>query len=102
MRFWRLVPDQPREGCWLWTGTPAGGRYGNFKTGRGRESTTAHRFAWELTYGPIPIGMFVCHRCDTPKCVRPDHLFLGTARENTRDMLEKGRHGNQWKTGVNR
>ena len=47
--------------------------------------------AWELTYGPIPAGAFICHHCDVPACVRPGHLFLGTARDNTADMDAKGR-----------
>ena len=51
----------------------------------------AHRVAWELAYGPIPSGLFVCHHCDHGLCVRPDHLFLGTSRQNVRDMMAKGR-----------
>jgi hypothetical protein len=58
----------------------------------------AHRIAWELTNGPIPAGLFVCHHCDTPGCVRPDHLFLGTAQENMQDASRKDRmlHGTKW------
>ena len=51
----------------------------------------AHRVAWELAYGQVPNGLFVCHRCDNPPCVRPEHLFLGTARDNTQDAIAKGR-----------
>ncbi len=50
------------------------------------------RVSWEMHNGPIPKGLFICHRCDNPPCVRPDHLFLGTARDNQQDMRQKGRH----------
>lgn len=86
-RFWRHV--EKGEGCWLWTGfcTPTG--YG--KTSVERRPAYAHRVSWELRYGPIPRGLYVCHSCDNPSCVRPDHLFVATQRENLRDMSLKGR-----------
>ncbi len=87
-RFWPLVERTP--GCWLWTGARYPRGYGNFNVhGRGRP---AHRVAWELTHGPIPDGRLVCHACDNPGCVRPDHLFLGTQSDNMCDMAAKGRH----------
>lgn len=92
-RFERRVDKSDPDGCWPWTGGRSSGGYGVVrKTGRLADgSTTAHRMAWQLTYGPIPDGVEVCHRCDTPPCVRPDHLFLGTSRENAADMVAKGR-----------
>ena len=54
---------------------------------------TAHRYSWELLVGPIPDGLILCHHCDTPLCVRPDHLFAGTHVDNIRDMFAKGRNG---------
>ena len=84
-RFWAMV--EKADGCWLWTGS--GTRYGKMKVA-GKE-VMAHRISWELEYGPITDGLFVLHRCDTPKCVNPAHLFLGTGSDNTRDMDNKGR-----------
>lgn len=84
-RFWSKV--ERTDDCWLWTAHHA--VYGSFWF-EGR-TQSAHRVAWKLTRGPIPVGMLVMHTCDTPTCVRPDHLRLGTNTENTRDMLAKGR-----------
>jgi hypothetical protein len=79
--------------CWLWPGAKFRRGYGNVMVYRdgARHTVTVTRLAWELTYGPIPEGMEVCHRCDRPECYRPEHLFLGTQIENMADMYAKGR-----------
>jgi hypothetical protein len=89
IRFWEKV--EKSDGCWLWTGsvTKSGG-YGQLSVNG--KPVRAHRFIYELLHGPIPVGMRVCHTCDNPPCVRPDHLFLGTPKDNTHDMIRKGRN----------
>lgn len=87
-RFWNGVLKG--EGCWEWQGYTNSGGYG--ATWDKGVSVLAHRASYTFTYGTIPEGMDVCHRCDNPKCVRPDHLFLGTGKDNIRDQIEKGRH----------
>jgi hypothetical protein len=102
-RFWERVDKNgpspthvPSIGnCWLWTGAkrPAPFDYGIIGKGRGWRAT--HRISWEIHNGAIPVGMCVLHRCDTPACVRPDHLFLGTDADNAADRKIKGRNGDR-------
>lgn len=80
------------DGCWLWTGSKNPNGYGQIRVDK--KSILTHRVSWELYKGPIPKGLFVCHHCDTPACVNPNHLFLGTQSDNIQDMLAKGRSGN--------
>lgn len=97
-RFWSLVVKGPD--CWGWNGHTSKG-YGILTVGRYRQGK-AHRFSYELHNGPIPDGMFVCHRCDDPLCTKPDHLFLGTTQDNTADMVSKGRQArNTGRIGIN-
>lgn len=85
--FWGRV-DKTGE-CWLWRGTMHHTGYGVVSIAG--KSVKAQRHAWMLAHGPIPPGLMVCHRCDNPRCVRPDHLFLGTALDNIHDAVSKGR-----------
>lgn len=79
----------PESGCWLWEG--AVDRYGYGKIRDNCHRVQAHRVSWILHNGPIPEGLCVLHKCDVPGCVNPDHLFLGTNKDNTQDALKKGR-----------
>ena len=95
-RFWARV--QKSGGCWEWTG-PKGNQYGHcrmaVRDGKRSRGVQVHRISYELNVGPIPAGLCVCHHCDNPRCVRPDHLFLGTPLDNARDMIAKGRDTSQ-------
>lgn len=96
-RFWKKVdkdgpvPPHCQElgPCWVWTASGQGSGYGSFCVAR--KTVLAHRISWSMANGPIDDGAFVLHRCDNRRCVRVSHLRLGTALENSRDMVQKGR-----------
>lgn len=75
--------------CWIWIAYRLPSGYGYFWDGKRREY--AHRVSWRTFRGEIPEGLHVLHRCDIPACVNPDHLFLGTAKDNRQDAIRKGR-----------
>jgi DNA-binding XRE family transcriptional regulator len=88
--FWEKVDKRDPDECWNW-------KAGKFPAGYGaiaihRKNKGAHRLAYEFTYGKIPNGLFVCHKCDNKSCCNPRHLFLGTNSDNMNDMYKKG-HG---------
>lgn len=95
-RFWLKVDVREPNECWEWQ---AGrGHYGKAKLNYGAFaffrglSTTAHRAAYLITHGEVPDGIFVCHDCDNPPCCNPNHLFLGTGKDNAADRDQKGRY----------
>lgn len=94
----RLIPVDQRfriqvvkiaEGCWNWIGAHDKDGYGWISVNK--EQIYAHRYSYTVSYGPIPESVQVLHKCDNPRCVNPDHLFLGTHQDNMDDMLQKGR-----------
>lgn len=90
-RFAARVDRRGSDECWLWIGRKTANGYGTFTIGRRQYG--AHRVAWSLANGDIPAGMQVHHGCDTPLCVNPAHLWLGTQKANVDDMDAKGRRG---------
>lgn len=92
-KFWARVNKEAPNGCWEWVGPKSAAGYGGVWIGSrpARKRGFTHRMSFEHFNGPIPKGMYVCHRCDNPPCCNPAHLFLGTATDNARDMVAKGR-----------
>ena len=88
--FLKKVRQSGPDECWAWRGAIDQKGYGAVKVGGKKQS--AHRVSWKLFRGPIPSGLCVLHHCDNPGCVNPEHLFLGTPRDNARDCVKKGRH----------
>jgi len=92
MRFWNKVATAGDKQCWIWMGA-TNGKYGILGAGgRNKSPVYAHRVSWEIRNGKIPNGMYVLHSCDTPDCVNPNHLFLGTQKDNMLDCVKKKRH----------
>jgi hypothetical protein len=91
-RFWTKVNITDKDKCWNWTASITNKGYGII--GWEEKNRSAHRLAWELTFGKIPEGLCVCHHCDNPACCNPSHLFLGTHKDNMNDRDQKGRDAN--------
>jgi len=94
-RFWDSIDkngpiaNHMDSRCWIWVGNERGNGYGQILVDG--KKVQAHRYSYELYYGTIPTGMLICHHCDVPLCVNPDHLFLGTSRDNAIDRTNKGK-----------
>lgn len=94
-RFEEKYIPEPMSGCWLWIASELGNGYGQFRMG---VEVLAHRVSYRLFKGEIPPGEVVRHTCDTPSCVNPDHLELGTYRDNNQDRDRRGRNFQSRKT----
>ena len=92
-RIYSKVERDPLTGCFNWTGYKDYQGYGNIKINY--KHMRVHRISYQLHYGVDPLELFVCHRCDNPSCINPQHLFLGTPKDNMQDKIRKGRHKNQ-------
>lgn len=87
--FWKKVDIKGPDDCWNWLSTKNELGYGFYRFNK--KFNKSHRLSYIFTFGEIPEGLCVCHKCDNPSCVNPNHLFLGTMKDNTQDMIKKGR-----------
>lgn len=87
-RFWEKVDKIGKDKCWNWTGYHNSVGYGRMGDGN-RGLILAHRLSWEIHFGPIPIGKLVLHKCDNPKCINPNHLYIGTYSDNNMDRAKR-------------
>lgn len=92
-RFWSFICPEPNSGCWLWMGCTDKDGYGLLRVDG--QNVRAHRFSYEEFVGPIGDGLLMCHKCDIPSCVNPDHLFPGDNSANQIDAAKKKRHHGQ-------
>lgn len=94
-RIIKKSKESSETGCWIWLGSKNSEGYGNIGIGsrsdRTRKTAKAHRVSYFAFYDVDPKNLDVCHKCDNPSCVNPQHLFLGTAKDNVQDMIKKGR-----------
>lgn len=93
-RFHQKYIPEPNSGCWIWLGGTRANSGGLLYARHSRNdgsSINGHRFAWEIHHGKIPESLNVCHHCDNTLCVNPDHLFIGTQKDNMQDCVAKGR-----------
>ncbi len=98
-RFWEKVQKDSDDKCWKWIGGKFSNGYGQFY--KNPCKITAHRFSYELANGEIDKNLKVCHTCDNPICVNPNHLFVGTQKDNIQDMIKKKRHNFNDAIGIN-